>query len=145
MPSPAGAIYRQDATGQYLVWDEDTQEYIPAVSTPDVSTSAIPLQYKLVFDQAAPGLTEKIAEAQKPGESWTDTYGRIASSLLMTVQQYQLINLNTERAKKGLPPVDIASYSGVGVNIGLSPSTQQLLIFGGLAVAALVLLTRSGK
>ena len=144
MPSPAGAIY-QDATGQYLVWDEDAQEYIPAVSTPDVSTSAIPLQYKLVFDQAAPGLTEKIAEAQKPGESWTDTYGRIASSLLMTVQQYQLINLNTERAKKGLPPVDIASYSGVGVNIGLSPSTQQLLIFGGLAVAALVLFTRSSK
>jgi len=144
MPLPAAAIY-QNATGQYLVWDEDAQEYIPAVSTPDVSTSAIPLQYKLVFDQAAPGLTEKIAEAQNPGESWTDTYGRIASSLLMTVQQYQLINLNTERAKKGLPPVDIASYSGVGVNIGLSPSTQQLLIFGGLAVAALVLFTRSSK
>lgn len=144
MPSPAGAIY-QDATGQYLAWDEDAQEYIPAVSTPSQSTAAMPLEYKLVFDQAAPGLTEKIAEAQKPGESWTDTYGRIASSLLMTVQQYQLINLNTERAKKGLPPVDIASYSGVGVNIGLSPSTQQLLIFGGLAVAALMLFTRSGK
>jgi hypothetical protein len=144
MPSPAAATY-QDATGEYLVWDEYMEDYVRSVSTPDVSTAAIPLPYKLVFDQAAPGLTEKIAEAQKPGENWTDTYGRIASSLLMTVQQYQLINLNTERAKKGLPPVDIASYSGVGVNIGLSPSTQQLLIFGGLAVAALVLLTRSGK
>lgn len=144
MPSPDGAIY-QNATGQYLAWDEDAQEYIPAVSTPSQSTAEIPLEYKLVFDQAAPGLTEKIAEAQKPGESWTDTYGRIASSLLMTIQQYKLINYNTERAKKGLPPVDIASYSGVGVNIGLSPSTQQLLLFGGLAVAALVLLTRSGK
>jgi hypothetical protein len=144
MPSPAGAIY-QDAAGQYLAWDENAQEYVPAVSTPTQSTVAIPLEYKQVFDAAAPGLTQKIAEAQKPGESWTDTYGRIASSLLMTVQQYQLINLNTERAKKGLPPVDIASYSGVGVNIGLSPSTQQLLIFGGLAVAALVLLNRSRK
>jgi hypothetical protein len=141
MPSPAGAF---DPTNN-TVWDEFTESWIPAISTPDVSTAAIPLEYKLVFDAAAPGLTEKIAEAQKPGENWTDTYGRIASSLLMTVQQYQLINLNTERAKKGLPPVDIASYSGVGVNIGISPSTQQLLIFGGLAVAALVLLTRSSK
>jgi hypothetical protein len=141
MPSPAGAFDPINNT----VWDEVSGDWVPAISTPDVSTAAIPLEYKLVFDAAAPGLTEKIAEAQKPGESWTDTYGRIASSLLMTVQQYQLINLNTERAKKGLPPVDIASYSGVGVNIGISPSTQQLLIFGGLAVAALVLFTRSSK
>ena len=141
MPSPAGAFDPINNT----VWDEVSGDWVPAISTPDVSTAAIPLEYKLVFDAAAPGLTEKIAEAQKPGENWTDTYGRIASSLLMTVQQYQLINLNTERAKKGLPPVDIASYSGVGVNIGISPSTQQLLIFGGLAVAALVLLTRSSK
>jgi hypothetical protein len=141
MPSPAGAFDPINNT----VWDEVSGDWVPAISTPDVSTAVMPLAYKLVFDDAAPGLTEKIAAAQKPGENWTDTYGRIASSLLMTVQQYQLINLNTERAKKGLPPVDIASYSGVGVNIGISPSTQQLLIFGGLAVAALVLLTRSSK
>jgi hypothetical protein len=141
MPSPAGAY---DPTNN-TVWDEFTESWIPAISTPDVSTLEIPLAYREVFNAAAPGLTEKIEAAQKPGENWTDTYGRIASSLLMTVQQYQLINLNTERAKKGLPPVDIASYSGVGVNIGISPSTQQLLIFGGLAVAALVLLTRSSK
>jgi hypothetical protein len=141
MSSPAGAFDPINNT----VWDEVSGDWVRAISTPDVSTAAIPLEYKQVFDAAAPGLTQKIADAQKPGESWTDTWGRIASSLLMTVQQYQLINLNTERAKKGLPPVDIASYSGVGVNIGLSPSTQQLLIFGGLAVAALVLFTRSSK
>jgi len=144
MPQPAAAIY-QDATGQYLVYDEYSQDYVPAVSTPDQSTATMPLEYKLVFDQAAPGLTEKIIASQKPGENWTDTWQRIASGVLMTVQQYKLIDFNTERAKKGLPPVDIASYSGVGVNIGLSPSTQQLLLFGGLAVAALVLLTRSSK
>jgi len=140
MPSPAGAY-----SSNNMVWDDITESWVPAISTPDVSTAEIPFAYKEVFDAAAPGLTEKIEAAQKPGENWTDTYGRIASGLLMTVQQYQLINLNTERAKKGLPPVDIASYSGVGVNIGISPSTQQLLIFGGLAVAALVLLTRSSK
>ena len=144
MPQPAAAIY-QDATGQYLVYDEYSQDYVPAVSTPDQSTATIPVAYQVVFDQAAPGLTQKIAEAQKPGESWTDTWSRIGSALLMSIQQYKLIELNTERAKKGLPPVDIASYSGVGVNIGLSPSTQQLLLFGGLAVAALVFFNRSSK
>jgi hypothetical protein len=142
MTSPA--VY-QDATGQYLVWDEYMQDYVPAVSTPDQSTATIPLEYKLVFDQATPGLVPKIEAAAKPGENWTQTWERIASSVLMTVQQYKLINFNTERAKKGLPPVDIASYSGVGVNIGLSPSTQQLLLFGGLAVAALLFFQRSSK
>jgi hypothetical protein len=144
MPQPAAAIY-QDATGQYLVYDEYSQDYVPAVSTPDQSMTTIPVSYQVVFDKEAPGLTEKITAAQKPGENWTDTWQRIASGLLMTVQQYKLIDFNTERAKKGLPPVDIASYSGVGVNIGLSPSTQQMLLFGGLAVAALLFFQRSSK
>jgi len=141
MPSPAGAFDPMNFT----VFDDLSESWVSAISTPDVSTAAMPLAYKLVFDDAAPGLTEKIAAAQKPGENWTDTYGRIASSLLMTIQQYKLIDFNTERAKKGLPPVDIASYSGVGVNIGLSSSTQQLLLFGGLAVAALLFFQRSSK
>jgi hypothetical protein len=141
MPSPAGAFDSINNT----VWDEFSESWVPAISTPDLSTAAIPLEYKLVFDQAAPGLTQKIAEAQKPGESWTDTWSRIGSALLMSIQQYKLIDLNTERAKKGLPPVDIASYSGVGVNIGLSSSTQQLILFGGLAVAALLFFNRSSK
>ena len=140
MPSPAGAY-----SSNNMVWDDITESWVPAISTPDVSTAEIPLEYKLVFDQAAPGLTEKIIASQKPGENWTDTWQRIASGVLMTVQQYKLIDFNTERAKKGLPPVDIASYSGVGVNIGLSPSTQQLLLFGGLAVAALLFFQRSSK
>jgi hypothetical protein len=144
MPSPAGATFQGD-DGVWYAYDDQTGEYVPAVSTPDVSSLTMPLEYKLVFDEVAPGLAPKIAELQKPGEKWTDTWQRIASGLLMTVQQYKLIDFNTERAKKGLPPVDIASYSGVGVNIGLSPSTQQLLLFGGLAVAALLFFQRSSK
>lgn len=144
MPMPPGATF-QGEDGVWYAYDDQTGGYVRAVSTPDVSTAIIPANFQQVLNQAAPGVTQKIAEAQKPGENWTDTWGRIASSLLMTVQQYQLINLNTERAKRGEPPLDISSYSGVGVNIGISPSTQQLLIFGGLAVAALVLLTRSSK
>jgi len=141
MPSPAGAFDPMNST----VFDDLSESWVSAISTPDVSTATIPLEYKEVFNTVAPGLVQKIESDQKPGESWTDTWSRISSALLMTVQQYKLIDFNTERAKKGLPPVDIAAYSGVGVNIGLSPSTQQLLLFGGLAVAALLVLNRSSK
>jgi hypothetical protein len=144
MPIPTGATFQGD-DGVWYAYDDQTGEYVPAVSTPDQSMTTIPVSYQVVFDKEAPGLTEKITAAQKPGENWTDTWQRIASGLLMTVQQYKLIDFNTERAKKGLPPVDIASYSGLGVNIGLSPSTQQLLLFGGLAVAALLFFQRSSK
>ena len=141
MPSPAGAFDPMNST----VFDDLSESWVSAISTPDVSTATIPLEYKEVFNTVAPGLVQKIESDQKPGESWTDTWSRISSALLMTVQQYKLIDFNTERAKKGLPPVDIAAYSGVGVNIGLSPSTQQLLLFGGLAVAALLFFNRSSK
>jgi len=141
MPSPAGAFDPMN----YTVFDDLSESWVPAISTPDVSTATIPVEFKVLFDKYAPGVVPKIESDQKPGESWTDTWSRISSALLMSIQQYKLIDYNTERAKKGLPPVDIAAYSGVGVNIGLSPSTQQLLLFGGLAVAALLFLNRSSK
>jgi hypothetical protein len=52
------------------------------------------------------------------------------------------MQLNIERAKNGLPPLDIASYSGIGVNVGLSPETKNLLIYGGIALLAVFFLTR---
>jgi hypothetical protein len=52
------------------------------------------------------------------------------------------MQLNIERAKGGLPPIDIASYSGIGVNFGLSPETKNLLIYGGIALLAVFFLTR---
>jgi hypothetical protein len=52
------------------------------------------------------------------------------------------MQLNIARAEKGLPPIDIASYSGIGVNVGLSPATRNLLIYGGIALIAVLFLTR---
>ncbi|NDC10665.1 MAG: hypothetical protein EBZ75_15275, partial [Oxalobacteraceae bacterium] len=71
------------------------------------------------------------------------TLTKLTTAITMTAQQRQLMTLNIERAKKGLPPIDIASYSGVGVNVGLSPDTKNLLIFGGLALVAVFFLTRN--
>jgi len=98
--------------------------------------------YAGVLDQVAPGIVQKINQTQTPGESWIDTLTKLVPALTMTVQQVQLMQLNIERAKNGLPPIDIASYSGIGVNVGISPATRNLLIYGGIALVAVLFLTR---
>ena len=88
----------------------------------------------------APNATNIIAQNQSPGESWVDTAQKIVTGLVMTEQQRQLMQLNIERARQGLPPVDINRYTGVGVNVGLSQGTQQLVLYLALGAGALLLL-----
>lgn len=73
----------------------------------------------------------------EPGQtatSWIDLVGKGLNAL----QTYQLNQINVERAKMGLPPIDTSAYTGVGVRVGLSPQTQQLVIYGGLALLAVL-------
>jgi len=72
--------------------------------------------------------------SQGGATSWLD----LISKGLNTVQTYQLNQINVERAKMGLPPIDTSAYTGVGVRVGLAPQTQQLLIYGGLALLAVM-------
>ncbi|NBS80027.1 hypothetical protein EBS57_09625 [bacterium] len=60
--------------------------------------------------------------------------------MVMTNQQRQLMQINIDRAKAGLPPIDVSAYSGVGVNVGLSQGTQQLVLYLALGAGALLLL-----
>jgi hypothetical protein len=57
---------------------------------------------------------------------------------LTAYQTFQLNQINVERARMGLPPIDVSQYTGVGVRVGLAPQTQQLLIYGGLALLAVM-------
>lgn len=88
----------------------------------------------------APNATNIIAQNQTPGESWADTAQKILTGLVMTNQQRQLMQINIDRAKAGLPPIDVSAYSGVGVNVGLSQGTQQLVLYLALGAGALLLL-----
>jgi len=141
MPSPAGAYNTVNNT----VWDEETQSYVPATSTPDLSGMTIPVDYKVALDEAAPGVTTAVAQAQKPGETWTDTLIRILPNLTMGVQQIQLMQINTDRARKGLPPLDANAYSGAYVNVGLDPNTQRLVTYAGLGILALFVLNMATR
>jgi len=138
---PEFEIFRDDLGNVY--------EYGPGGNLRPVETTNASDPYDIrtggyagVLEQAAPGIVQKIQQTQVQGESWIDTLQKLVPALTMTVQQVQLMQLNIERAKGGLPPIDIASYSGIGVNFGLSPETKNLLIYGGIALVAVFFLTR---
>jgi hypothetical protein len=140
-----GATRFNTVLDQYEVWDSTTNSWVPATSTPDVSTFQIPNDFQVVFEQAGPGSVAALKAAQNTGEKWTDTFTRIATSLGLGVQQYQLMALNVELARQGKPPIDVARYSGAGVNVGLSAGTQQLVTYAGLALIGLVLLNMATR
>ncbi len=64
---------------------------------------------------------------------------------LTAYQTYQLNQINVERARMGLPPIDTSAYTGVGVRVGLAPQTQQLLVYGGLALLAVMVFNTLAK
>jgi hypothetical protein len=92
------------------------------------------------IESFAPNATSIIAQNQTPGEPWYETAQKILTGLVMTQQQRQLMELNIERARQGLPPIDINAYSGVGVNVVLSQGTQQLVTYALIGLGAILLL-----
>jgi hypothetical protein len=145
MSLPVGATRFNSVLDQYEVWDNVNNAWVPATSTPDVSTVQMPKDYQVFFNQAGPGVVEAINASQNPNEKWTDTFAKIATNLGLGVQQFQLMNLNVQRARQGLPPIDVASYAGAGVNVGLSAGTQQLVTYAGLALVGIILLNMATK
>jgi len=89
-----------------------------------------------------PNAPRMIAAAQKPNEDWWDTAQRILLGIVQLDQQRSIMQLNIERAKLGQPPIDPTTYSGVGVQVGLAPSTQNMIVLGLLGLGAVLLLAR---
>jgi hypothetical protein len=138
---PVGMIYRDDLGIPYAYGGDGVLRAVETTNASDPKNINYG-GYAQVLEQVAPGVVQKISQTQTANESWIDTLTKLLPAITMTAQQQQLMQLNIERAKKGLPPVDIASYTGIGVNVGLSPDTKNLLIFGGLALVAVFFLTR---
>lgn len=76
--------------------------------------------------------------AQKTGETGND-WASLATSALTALQTFQLNQINVNRARQGLAPLNTASY-GTGINVGLNPQTQQLVMYGGIALLAILLI-----
>lgn len=100
--------------------------------------SSPPSDYAQSLESIAPNVNSLIEETRTPGESWIDSLARLLPVLATTEQQRQLLKIQTQRAAQGLPPLDASQY-GVGVNVGLSSDTKQLLGYA-LAGGALLFL-----
>jgi len=97
--------------------------------------------YQPVIEQTAPGMTKVINQQSQAGESWIDTAQRALTMLVMTNTQRQLMQINLERARQGLPPIS-GAQAGLSVGVEVGQDTRQLLIIGGVALLAVLLLSR---
>lgn len=95
------------------------------------------------FNDVTPGFVDIINEQSAPSESWVQTATRALTGLIMTDAQRRLLNVQLDRAARGLPPLNASQY-GLGVNVGLSPETLRVVGFAGLAIAALLIFRRRG-
>jgi len=145
MSMPVGATRFNTVLDQYEVWDDTTNSWVAATSTPDASGTTFTPAQESALESIAPGIVKLAKQAQTPNESVANTLIRIMPNIGLGVQQLQLMWINVDRAKKGLPPVDVAQYAGAGVNVGLNPGTQQLVTYAGLALIGLVLLNMATK
>lgn len=129
-------VYTDDLGQSWQIMPDGTMVSIDDPSK--VINSDLTPAWTVALETVAPTITQKIQSQQQRDEPWWETWGRIASSVVMAKQQRDLMQINVDRAKRGEPPLDLAQYSGVGVNVGLSQSTQQLVTYGGLALLAVL-------
>ncbi len=87
------------------------------------------------LETVAPNITTFVAEQRMQDESWIDALERILPVVVSTWQQKEILQVQVERAKNGLPPLD-ASQLAAGVNVGLSPDVKRMLMIGGAALLA---------
>ena len=100
--------------------------YVPNVPAAVVSTAA----------PAVPWY-EKIVSAIAP----------VATAAVSVVQQAQIAKTNRERLRRGLPAIPPEQYQqylapAARAEVGLSPATRNMLLYGGLGLVALLVLPR---
>ncbi len=97
--------------------------------------------YVPVIEEIAPGLAEQARAIAVQGEDWISAISRAVGTVAMTDYQRRLLNVQLERARNGLPPLQASEY-GATVNVGVAPSTQALLLYAGAALVLVALLRR---
>jgi len=99
----------------------------------------IPDQWAATLNQIAPGVTGALADG---GSDWVGALERILPTIIATDAQRRILQVQLERARAGLAPLDVAGY-GAAVQVGIDPATRNALLLGAAALAAVLLLRRS--
>lgn len=100
------------------------------VSAPDFSGQA----FNFGITDSTPLPTSNFAD------TIANTVKTLASSILPVIGQQKILDVQIQRAKAGLPPLDTSQLSdAAGLNVGLTSSTQKtFLMVAGLGAAALI-------
>jgi hypothetical protein len=81
---------------------------------------------------------------QGGGTDWGSIITGALPTLLSVYQQRELTRMNVARINAGQPPLSVQEYTSnyrvpsAEVQVGVAPNAQRMLMFGGLAVLALV-------
>ena len=110
-----------DDTEHYGTMETESRGFVPEIS------------------RIAPGLVEVADRVRVEGEDWISAISRAMAQVSMADYQRRLLNVQLERARAGLPPLNASQY-GVGVNVEMPQ--LNLLLLGGLALLAVVALRR---
>lgn len=107
-------------------------------TTDSFTESDIPPATATQLEATAPGITAVVQQAQSVAginTGWASTLQNLLPTLAATYQQKQILDVQVQRAKAGLPPLN-ASQFAAGVNVGLSSSTLQTILIGAGVIAA---------
>ena len=88
----------------------------------------------------APGITNVANAIRVEGEDWISAITRAMGQVAMADYQRRLLNVQLERARQGLPPLDASQY-GATVNVQ-APQLNYIMLVGLAAVAFLLLRRR---
>lgn len=102
-------------------------------------TPTMPADYAASLDEVAPGISGIVAQQNMGDENWWDTLLRSLPIITTTVQQQQVLQLQIDRAKQGLPPLPVDQLGNpVAAPSGITPGVLLL----GLGVGAFLLLRK---
>ena len=150
-------FFRKTETGQNMNGFDGYSEASETImgGLGDFGTGVFPTSAVSIFRQGSltPAATEGITDSNPMP---TTTMSAQISSLLTNLgsaflplyQQKKMLDIQVERARNGLPPLDTSAYDSAsgGVNVGVNRSTQNtLLMLAGIAAGGFLLVKLLGK
>jgi hypothetical protein len=107
----------------------------------ETSPDGFDLVYAQAADAVAPGIVEYAQQIALAGETLVAALIRARSMVTMTETQRQLLDVQLERARAGLPPLNTGVYAGTGGG-GQGITLTGPMILG---IAALVIFVMSRR
>ena len=115
-----------DPTPAYGTTSTEERGFDPGVRTYGIET-------------IAPGLADVAQSIRVQGEDWISSVSRAMGQVAMADYQRRLLNVQLERARQGLPPLQASEY---GATVNVQAPRLNYLMFVGIAAVAFLLLRR---